>query len=150
MAQVVRAAVPLFQRQLLHLLSLQIPTTTITTTITASNRLFMLSHCRHAHLKPRALRSPQEVDLLKDSRSKKLSSSESDDEDDETTAEDKKKKQRRSRNEMKRKARQAVHWGMDLASFTTPQIKRILKFRFSSCSHFPLFVYRESVTCEGE
>lgn len=28
---------------------------------------------------------------------------------------------------MKREARQAVRWGMDLASFSTPQIKRILK-----------------------
>ncbi|KAG9442628.1 hypothetical protein H6P81_018482 [Aristolochia fimbriata] len=34
---------------------------------------------------------------------------------------------KKSRNETKREARRAVRWGMDLASFSTPQIKRILK-----------------------
>lgn len=43
---------------------------------------------------------------------------------DETAAE---KNDKKSRNEMKREARQAVRWAMDLASFSAPQIKRILK-----------------------
>ncbi|XP_068646839.1 uncharacterized protein [Aristolochia californica] len=34
---------------------------------------------------------------------------------------------KRSRNEMKRESRRAVRWGMDLARFSTPQIKRILR-----------------------
>ncbi|XP_062164029.1 uncharacterized protein LOC133870817 [Alnus glutinosa] len=34
---------------------------------------------------------------------------------------------RKSRNELKREARRAVRWGMELASFSTPQIKRILR-----------------------
>ncbi|GAB4852539.1 hypothetical protein Ancab_016753 [Ancistrocladus abbreviatus] len=33
----------------------------------------------------------------------------------------------KSRNEKKREARRAVRWGMELASFSTPQIKRILR-----------------------
>lgn len=33
----------------------------------------------------------------------------------------------KSRNQSKREARRAVRWGMDLASFSTPQIKRILR-----------------------
>ncbi|XP_024026589.1 uncharacterized protein LOC21399143 [Morus notabilis] len=33
---------------------------------------------------------------------------------------------KRSRNQLKREARRAVRWGMDLASFSTPQIMRIL------------------------
>ncbi|GMH23795.1 hypothetical protein Nepgr_025638 [Nepenthes gracilis] len=34
---------------------------------------------------------------------------------------------KKSRNEKKREARRAVRWGMELASFSTPQIKRILR-----------------------
>lgn len=34
---------------------------------------------------------------------------------------------KKSRNEKKREAQRAVRWGMDLASFSTPQIKRILR-----------------------
>lgn len=34
---------------------------------------------------------------------------------------------KRSRNERKREARRAVRWGMELAAFSTPQIKRILR-----------------------
>ncbi|KAL2324012.1 hypothetical protein Fmac_023070 [Flemingia macrophylla] len=34
---------------------------------------------------------------------------------------------KKSRNELKREARRAVKWGMDLASFSAPQIKRILR-----------------------
>lgn len=33
---------------------------------------------------------------------------------------------KKSRNELKREARRAVKWGMDLAKFSPPQIKRIL------------------------
>ena len=35
---------------------------------------------------------------------------------------------KKSRNEKKREARRAVRWGMELASFTAPQIKRILRY----------------------
>ena len=35
---------------------------------------------------------------------------------------------RKSRNELKREARRAVKWGMELASFSNPQIKRVLRF----------------------
>lgn len=35
--------------------------------------------------------------------------------------------EKKSRNEKKREARRAVRWGMDLASFSAPQIKRILR-----------------------
>lgn len=35
---------------------------------------------------------------------------------------------KRSRNERKREARRAVPWGMELAAFSTPQIKRILRY----------------------
>lgn len=38
----------------------------------------------------------------------------------------------KSRNQLKREAQRAVRWGMDLASFSTPQIKRILRFRSSN------------------
>ncbi|KAB8095215.1 hypothetical protein EE612_023046 [Oryza sativa] len=34
---------------------------------------------------------------------------------------------RKSRNDLKREARRAVQWGMDLAKFSPPQIKRILR-----------------------
>lgn len=34
---------------------------------------------------------------------------------------------RRSRNEMKREARRAVQWGMELAKFSPPQIKRVVR-----------------------
>jgi hypothetical protein len=36
----------------------------------------------------------------------------------------------KSRNELKREAKRAVKWGMDLSSFNPPQIKRILRFLF--------------------
>jgi hypothetical protein len=35
--------------------------------------------------------------------------------------------ERKSRNQLKREARRAVRWAMELASFSTPQIKRILR-----------------------
>ncbi|KAL2895444.1 hypothetical protein RDABS01_011353 [Bienertia sinuspersici] len=114
MAQLVRA---LLQRQLLHLLSLQIPTTTAITT-TAITTTHRLSQRRYAQLQPRALRPPRELYLSKDGRKNNIVVG---------SDEDDKLNKRRTRNEMKREARQSVRWAMDLASFTTPQIKRILK-----------------------
>lgn len=35
---------------------------------------------------------------------------------------------KKSRNQRKREARRAVDWGMQLAAFSTPQIKRILRY----------------------
>lgn len=35
---------------------------------------------------------------------------------------------KKSRNELKREARRAVQWGMELAMFSPPQIKRILRW----------------------
>ncbi|XP_057518040.1 uncharacterized protein LOC130798966 [Amaranthus tricolor] len=118
MSQVVRSAItitPFFHRQLLHFISLQTPTT--------SHHRPLLSRHRHTHIQPQALRPPQELELEKNTFRNNIKI-ESDDEED---VEDNKKKKRRSRNEMKREARQAVRWGMDLVSFTTPQIKLILK-----------------------
>lgn len=49
---------------------------------------------------------------------------------------------KKSRNEMKREAKRAVKWGMDLASFSVPQIKRILRFRIAFCiSPYTLFLF---------
>ncbi|XP_010691875.2 uncharacterized protein LOC104905124 isoform X1 [Beta vulgaris subsp. vulgaris] len=117
MAQVVRAAAtPLFHRQILHFLSSQ-------TTITTAHRLSLLSLRRHAHISPRALRPPREIDLEKRNNNNISVVEPKDDK----NAEDDKKNQRKSRNEAKRAAREAVRWGIDLASFSTSQIKRILK-----------------------
>jgi hypothetical protein len=50
----------------------------------------------------------------------------------------------KSRNELKREAKRAVKWGMDLSSFNPPQIKRILRFLFIqfhfSIAHFIKFI----------
>ncbi|GMJ07019.1 hypothetical protein like AT4G24175 [Hibiscus trionum] len=43
------------------------------------------------------------------------------------TGDDSESDVRKSRNQKKREARIAVRWGMELASFSTPQIKRILR-----------------------
>ncbi|KAL9244027.1 hypothetical protein vseg_017844 [Gypsophila vaccaria] len=62
---------------------------------------------RLAHARPqRALRLPREVEVEKKSEEEE--------------------EIRRSRNERKKEAREAVRWGMELASFSVPQIKRIL------------------------
>ncbi|KAL5194658.1 hypothetical protein HKD37_20G056692 [Glycine soja] len=45
--------------------------------------------------------------------------------------------EKKSRNQLKREARRTVKWGMDLASFSPPQIKRIL--RVASSDHLLLF-----------
>ena len=51
-----------------------------------------------------------------------------------TAATDSDSEAKKSRNQLKREARRAVQWGMDLASFSPPQIKRILR----SILQFPL------------
>ncbi|GMJ02724.1 hypothetical protein like AT4G24175 [Hibiscus trionum] len=43
------------------------------------------------------------------------------------TSDDSESDVKKSRNQKKREARRAVRWGMDLASFSNPQIKRILR-----------------------
>src|SRR4051812_17441970 len=45
----------------------------------------------------------------------------------------------KSRNQLKREAKRAVKWGMDLASFSPPQIKRILRFLLFSSFLNPHF-----------
>jgi len=60
-------------------------------------------------------------------------------------AEDEAAAEKKSRNDMKREARQAVRWGMDLASFSTPQIKLILKF-----SSFLFFLISIGINADNE
>ncbi|KAJ8538258.1 hypothetical protein K7X08_014798 [Anisodus acutangulus] len=67
---------------------------------------------RHAHFCPRAALKSRESPLP-------LDPSESDSDSDVRI--------RKSRNEKKREARRAVKWAMDLAKFSPPQIKRILR-----------------------
>ncbi|KAF7807144.1 UPF0307 protein PMI3641 family [Senna tora] len=66
---------------------------------------------RFLHFRSRGLRIPSDPELQDESSS-----------DDDSSAEAKK-----SRNQLKREARRAVRWGMELASFSAPQIKRILR-----------------------
>lgn len=47
---------------------------------------------------------------------------------------------KKSRNQLKREARRAVRWGMDLASFSAPQIKRILRCSIRISYPFMKFV----------
>lgn len=42
---------------------------------------------------------------------------------------------KKSRNQLKHEARRAVLWGMELASFSAPQIKRILRFLFQNVNY---------------
>lgn len=51
----------------------------------------------------------------------------------------------KSRNQLKREAKQAVKWGMDLASFSSPQIKRILRFLPFSSFLNPCFLKFQSL-----
>lgn len=51
-------------------------------------------------------------------------------EDDSATESDSDEK--KSRNQKKREARRAVRWGMQIAAFSTPQIKRILRYASKS------------------
>lgn len=72
-----------------------------------------LSSHRNVHHRPRAIRPPNAP--LSDPR-----------EDDSTSDSDSDEK--KSRNQKKREAKRAVRWGMQLAAFSTPQIKRILRY----------------------
>jgi len=50
----------------------------------------------------------------------------------------------KSRNQLKREAKRAVKWGIDLSSFSPPQIKRILRFVFSSfIMHFSMLIFQK-------
>ncbi|KAA3467087.1 thaumatin-like protein 1 isoform X1 [Gossypium australe] len=72
-----------------------------------------ISSRRNARLRPRGTRLPN-APSTSDLRENEISDdSESD--------------VKKSRNQKKREARRAVRWGMDLASFSTPQIKLILR-----------------------
>ncbi|KAH6823011.1 hypothetical protein C2S53_015423 [Perilla frutescens var. hirtella] len=68
---------------------------------------------RHVHFRSRALKSRDVPPLSVASESGNESSDSSDG--------------KKSRNERKREARRAVRWGMELANFSPPQIKRILR-----------------------
>ncbi|PKU69012.1 hypothetical protein MA16_Dca002280 [Dendrobium catenatum] len=49
---------------------------------------------------------------------------------------------KKSRNELKKEARRAVRWGMDLSTFSPPQIKYILRYCYSlDCVSFELYVF---------
>lgn len=52
---------------------------------------------------------------------------------------------KKSRNELKREARRAVQWGMDLAKFSPPQIKRILR----SAPQPPRFFFITGISWRG-
>ncbi|TXG52048.1 hypothetical protein EZV62_021217 [Acer yangbiense] len=97
---------------------LPLPTTTAAAAATQNTTSFCLSLTsspsshRNVHHRARGLRhsnSPPPSDSDEDD----ASSSDSD--------------SKKSRNQRKREARLAVRWGMQLAAFSTPQIKRILK-----------------------
>ncbi|KAH9622475.1 hypothetical protein KSS87_017610 [Heliosperma pusillum] len=67
---------------------------------------------RYAHRQAKgALKLPRQVEVVKKEK-----------------REEEEEERRRSRNQLKKEAHEAVRWGMDLASFSIPQIKRILLF----------------------
>ncbi|PON70712.1 Ribosome-associated [Parasponia andersonii] len=95
------------------LLSPSLPLNTNSTALPRFSSIGAHSAHRNLHHRSRGLRlpkapGPSDLDV------ENASDSESDD------------GYRRSRNQLKRQAQRAVRWGMDLASFSTPQIKRIL------------------------
>ncbi|KAI3464824.1 hypothetical protein Pfo_021487 [Paulownia fortunei] len=94
-----------------HLLSLHSSSTRVTRNLPFF--AFFSSSYRELHSSSRAL-NWRDVPLSSDVN-------ESDDESSDSSA------IKKSRNERKRDARRAVRWGMDLASFSPPQIKRILR-----------------------
>lgn len=67
----------------------------------------------NVHNRLRALK-PRNAPLLNSHEDDSATDSDSDD--------------KKSRNQKKREARRAVRWGMQIASFSTPQIKRILRY----------------------
>ncbi|KAL5780705.1 hypothetical protein ACOSQ2_011442 [Xanthoceras sorbifolium] len=102
---------------LYHLLSSPLlPTTTASTQKTTSLCLSLTSSSpsshRHVHHRSRGLRHP-DAPPPSDSDEDDASGSDSD--------------SKKSRNQKKREARRAVSWGMQLAAFSTSQIKRILR-----------------------
>ncbi|KAM7252094.1 hypothetical protein ACFE04_023977 [Oxalis oulophora] len=81
-----------------------------------------LSYSSSSHHHPRGNEQPRALKLPNTSTTARSNS------DDETDSDsDNENNGRRSRNEKKRLAKRAVRWGMELAVFSTPQIKRILK-----------------------
>ncbi|GFP95257.1 hypothetical protein PHJA_001670000 [Phtheirospermum japonicum] len=74
---------------------------------------FLSNSNRQAHFRSRALK-PRDINSLSDASGSDDESSDGDG-------------TRKSRNAKKRVARRAVRWGMELASFSPPQIKRILR-----------------------
>ncbi|EEF52734.1 uncharacterized protein LOC8274674 isoform X2 [Ricinus communis] len=100
----------------LHLLSPSLLLSTTTST-TYHSLVFNTprSSNRSVHFRSRGLRLPDAT--TPSDRKEGGSNSNSDSDSDE----------KRSRNQKKREARRAVRWGMELASFSGPQIKRILR-----------------------
>ncbi|KAL3845331.1 hypothetical protein ACJIZ3_002734 [Penstemon smallii] len=99
-----------------HLLRLHCSTPRASTT----PPLFLFSTSfREVHFRSRASK-------LRDVRSPSVANESGDDEDGEDSSSDS-SVTKKSRNEKKREARRAVRWGMDLAKFSPPQIKRILR-----------------------
>ncbi|KAH7850535.1 hypothetical protein Vadar_034508 [Vaccinium darrowii] len=82
---------------------------------TTSQRLSSTAvpYCRRRLLRSQGLLKRPDAPLPSDLRERTSQESDSD--------------AKKSRNEKKREAQRAVRWGMDLASFSTPQIKRILR-----------------------
>ncbi|KAL4313233.1 hypothetical protein GQ457_01G009120 [Hibiscus cannabinus] len=83
-----------------------------------------LSHCLYfatsTSSRENARHRPRGIKLSNAPSPSKVQESETSDDDSESDA-------KKSRNQKKREARRAVRWGMDLASFSNPQIKRILR-----------------------
>jgi len=100
-----------------HLLSPPLPHTTTSKTPPISHR-FSFAMLASSRPKLRTLNSPLPTTSDADLEAKK------------------------SRNELKREAKRAVKWGMDLASFSAPQIKRILRFSVTFfIFHYSLFLF---------
>ncbi|KAK8623279.1 hypothetical protein V6N13_118167 [Hibiscus sabdariffa] len=83
------------------------------------------SHCFYfatstSSSRENARHRPRRIRLSNAPSPSKVQESETSDDDSESDA-------KKSRNQKKREARRAVRWGMDLASFSNPQIKRILR-----------------------
>uniref|UniRef100_A0A2P2JUF3 Uncharacterized protein MANES_05G146300 n=1 Tax=Rhizophora mucronata TaxID=61149 RepID=A0A2P2JUF3_RHIMU len=81
------------------------------------------THHRNVHYVSRGFKLPyfQIPSYLEEGEN---NNSDDDDDDDSSDLDSGKKK---SRNQKKREARRAVRWGMELASFSPPQIKRVLR-----------------------
>ncbi|KAG8377932.1 hypothetical protein BUALT_Bualt08G0085200 [Buddleja alternifolia] len=93
-----------------HIISLHASSTRAAITLPFFT-FFSTAH-RTVHFRSRARKSRDDPSLS--------DANESDDDEDSSAV-------KKSRNEKKREARRAVHWGMQLAGFSPPQIKRILR-----------------------